>query len=559
MSTLQPTAKTRYPSLSSRRLRVLGACATLLAVVALVGLPGAPSPRPASAAQLDASAAQLNASSARLNASAAQLNASSARLDASAAQLDASSVRLDASSARPDASPARPGAPSAAQLNAPSTTEPQSSALSADAYDQNRIVVKYAAPGTLAAHSASAASGEGAEAADERTATRVLNVPAGSSLATTLAKLRSEKGVVWAVPDYKARAAQVFTPNDPGVTGRSPGGWQSVQWNFDGTYGVNAPQAWANVAADGEPGGSKVVVAVLDTGVAYANRGKYKRSPDFNNYTFVQGHDFIDHSSYANDRNGHGTFVTGTIAEATNNHYGLTGLAYAARIMPVRVLDSAGEGEASVIAEGVRFAVKHGARVINMSLEFSSDVGAADIPELIEALRYAYRHNVLVVAAAGNEGSTTIPYPARARHVIAVGATTEHGCLASYSNNGHSITLVAPGGGPDASIPGDPNCNPELPSGHDIFQMTFTGTSPRVFGFPDGYEGTSMATPHVSATAALIIAAHILGGKPTVDQLTARLKDTARKLGDPQDRGLYGAGLLDAAAATARGGPGAVG
>ncbi len=125
---------------------------------------------------------------------------------------------------------------------------------------------------------------------------------------------------------------------------------------------------------------------MLDTGVAYANRGKYRRSPDFNRYSFVQGYDFIDRTPYANDHNGHGTFVAGTIAEATDNHYGLTGLAYDARIMPVRVLDSAGEGDASVIAEGVRFAVRHGARIINLSLEFSSDVGASDIPELIDAL-----------------------------------------------------------------------------------------------------------------------------------------------------------------------------
>ena len=103
-----------------------------------------------------------------------------------------------------------------------------------------------------------------------------------------------------------------------------------------------------------------------------------------------------------------------TIAETTDNGYGLTGLAYGARIMPVRVLDSAGEGEASTIAEGVMFAVKHGAQVINLSLEFSPGVTAVDIPELMEALRYAHRHNVLVVAAAGNEGRTAIAYPARA-------------------------------------------------------------------------------------------------------------------------------------------------
>lgn len=426
------------------------------------------------------------------------------------------------------------------------------------AYDPERIVVKYA-PSAQAARAARASAGGEDESGEEASSTRLLSVPTGAGLDATLAKLRREKDVVWAVPDYVAHASSVSIPNDPGPTGDTPGGWQPVQWNFDGTYGINAPQAWANVAADGAPGGAKVIVAVLDTGVAYANRGKYRRSPDFNKYSFVQGHDFIDRTPYANDHNGHGTFVAGTIAEATNNRYGLTGLAYAARIMPVRVLDSAGEGDASVIAEGVRFAVNHHAQIINLSLEFSSDVGASDIPELIEALRYAYRHNVLVVAAAGNEGSTIIPYPARAGHVIAVGATTEHGCLASYSNDGRGITLVAPGGGPDASLSDDPNCNPELPSGRDIFQMTFTGPSPRVFGFPNGYEGTSMATPHVSATAALIIAAGILGRKPTVAQLTARLKDTARKLGGPQDQGLYGAGLLNAAAATAPGGPGAVG
>jgi serine protease len=301
-----------------------------------------------------------------------------------------------------------------------------------------------------------------------------------------------------------------------------------------------------------------VIVAVLDTGVAYANRGRYRRSPDFSKYTFVKGHDFVDHSRYPNDHNGHGTFVAGTIAEATNNSYGLTGLAFAAKIMPVRVLNSEGEGDASTIAEGVRFAVKHGARVINLSLEFSPGVTARDIPELMEALRYAYRKGVVVVAAAGNEGRTAVDYPAKAPHVIAVGATTEHGCLANYSNDGPGLTLVAPGGGADADLPDDPNCHPEEPPGRDVFQMTFTGSSPRVFGFPNGYEGTSMATPHVAATVALMIAGGVLGRKPTVAQITARLRATARKLGGPGDSYLYGAGLLDAAAATAPGGPGAV-
>jgi serine protease len=297
---------------------------------------------------------------------------------------------------------------------------------------------------------------------------------------------------------------------------------------------------------------------VLDTGVAYANRGPFRRSPDFTALEFVRGYDFVSRNPFPNDRNGHGTFVASTIAEATNNGRGLTGLAFGARLMPVRVLDSQGEGEASTIAEGVRFAVRHGAQVINLSLEFSPGVTASDIPELIEALRYARRRGVLVVGAAGNEGHAAIAFPARAPTVVSVGATTEHGCLASYSNDGSGLTLVAPGGGADASLPGDPNCRPDLPPGRDIYQVTFTGSSPRVFGVPTGYEGTSMAVPHVSATAALVIASGVLGRHPTPTQIVARLQATARKLGGPSDQALYGAGLLDAAAATAPGGPGAL-
>ncbi len=379
-----------------------------------------------------------------------------------------------------------------------------------------------------------------------------VEVPASSSVQATLARLRGEQGVEWAVPDYVAHEAGELIPNDTGE-GTTPGDWQQLQWNFSGPFGVKAPEAWANVAEDGAPGGKGVVVAVLDTGVAYSDRGRFRRSPDFSRYGFVPGYDFIARNKYPNDRNGHGTFVAGTIAEATNNRFGVTGLAFAAKIMPVRVLDEAGEGDASVIAEGIRFAVRHRAQVINLSLEFSSDVTGADVPELTEALRYAYKHNVVVVAAAGNEGSTAIPYPARGPHVIAIGASTEHGCLASFSNYGRGIALVAPGGGPDASLAGDPNCHPELPAGRDIYQMTFAPPALNAFGFPPGYEGTSMATPHVAATAALIIAAGILGRKPTPSQILARLKATATPLGGPRDRTLYGAGLLNAGAATAKG------
>ncbi|HEU0316401.1 MAG TPA: S8 family serine peptidase, partial [Solirubrobacteraceae bacterium] len=373
-----------------------------------------------------------------------------------------------------------------------------------------------------------------------------------------------EPGVAWAVPDYIAHIAQAPTPppalpplipNDPGRSG-VPGGWEQMQWNFAGPFGVNAPEAWANVAAVGRPGGAGVVVAVLDTGVAYADHGRFRRSPDFGARQFVRGYDFVDGTTHPDDHNGHGTHIAGTIAEQTNNGVGLTGLAYGARIMPVRVLDAHGDGDATAIARGVIFAVKHHADIINMSFEFSSDVTASSIPQLTAAIAYAHDRGVLVVGAAGNEGTPEVAYPARARYVLSVGATTEHGCLSDFSNDGRQLSLVAPGGGADAStLPDDPNCHPQEPPGRNVFQETFLGGSARVFGFPSGYEGTSMAAPHVSAAAALVIASGVLGPHPSPDALAARLERTARPLGPPGDVGHYGAGLLDAAAATAPGGP----
>ncbi len=456
---------------------------------------------------------------------------------------------------------------------------PASAPQSAAAYAPGVVIVGYGSSPSPAARAAIVHAAGAVDPIPLAARTRLLTLRRGASVPAAIVRLRHTRDVAWAVPDYiaheaalpsgagsgvtasaatsaSAAASEPF-PNDPGLA-KIPGGWQQLQWNFVGLFGVQAPQAWNHLIADHAAGGRGVIVAVLDTGVAYANRGHFRISPDFYRYQFVKGYDFIAHNRYPNDRNGHGTDVAGTIAEATNNHKGLTGLAYGVRLMPVRVLDSEGDGDASVIAKGVRFAVKHGARVINLSLEFPTGITASDIPELISALRYANRHGVVVVAAAGNEAHAAAAYPARAPSVIAVGASTEHGCLASYSNYGTGLTLVAPGGGPDATLPGDPNCRPEAPAGQDIFQVTFSGSSPRRFGIPDGYEGTSMATPHVAATAALVIASRVLGRHPSPARVAARLMATARPLGDPGDSKLYGAGLLDAAAATAPGGPGAL-
>ena len=162
---------------------------------------------------------------------------------------------------------------------------------------------------------------------------------------------------------------------------------------------------------------------------------------------------------------------------------------------------------------------------------------------------------MLVVAASGNDDAGQLSYPAKARWVVSVGATTFDGCLGYYSNFGPGLTLVAPGGGADKDIAGDPHCRPANSPDTDIFQETFADVespSLRVFGLPSGYFGTSMAAPHVSATAALIIASGVLGAHPTVSDIVARLSATATPLGaNGGDHRHYGAGLVNAAAATA--------
>ena len=379
---------------------------------------------------------------------------------------------------------------------------------------------------------------------------RVVRTRPGETVARAIRRLRRQPGVAYAVPNYIAHIAEPWIPDDPGKA-HARGGWEAMQWNFLAASGVDAPDAWGNLIADGRPGGAGVVIAVLDTGVAYRSWRRFRRSPDFQGTRFVDPRDFVAHNSFPLDRNGHGTLVAGTIAETTNNGFGLTGLAYGASIMPVRVLDATGAGNASTISAGIVYAVKHGAQVINLSLQFSVGISPREIPDIIDAVHYAYARGVVVVAAAGNDGVSQLAYPARDSEVISVGATTADRCLAVYSNSGAGIDLVAPGGGDDASIPGDPDCRPNanLP---DIYQMTLLNPAqPSRFGFPAGYEGTSMAAPHVSATAALVIASGILGPRPTVDQIEARLKATAEHLGSPGPNRLFGFGLVDAGAATA--------
>jgi serine protease len=368
----------------------------------------------------------------------------------------------------------------------------------------------------------------------------------GKSVRETVTELRRDPKLAYAVPNYVARASQ-FTPNDPSLR---------RQWNLIEPFGIGMPEAWSLAAAAGAPGGRGAVVAVVDSGVAFERYGGFRRAPDLRGSTFVRPWDFVDRDRHPNDRYGHGTHVTGTIAQATNNGVGVAGVAYGVKIMPLKVLNDFGEGDSVAIAKAIRYAAKHRADVINLSLEFDRRVVAAEIPEILSAIRYAHTRGAVIVAASGNskpgrQSLRRVAYPARATEVIAVGATTRSGCRSEYSSFGADLDVVAPGGGVDAD-PAAPEeaqlCHPET-SGDWIYQQTFIGNSVRRFGLPGGYEGTSMASPHVAGIAALVIASHRLGDRPSPSQIQAHIQATARDLGVPGFDSRYGWGLVDAARA----------
>lgn len=350
-----------------------------------------------------------------------------------------------------------------------------------------------------------------------------LRIPTGLDAKMFAERLAADPRVEYAEPNYIAHALMI--PNDP---------YYSYQWHFHNSDygGVQAEQAW-DIST-----GTGVTVAIIDTGIAYENyrprwRERYEIAPDLAGSCFVAGHDFVNSDSHANDDHGHGTHVAGTVAQRTNNNLGTAGLAHSACLMPVKVLDAQGRGTYADIAEGIRFAADNGARVINLSLG-----GEADAAVLREAVAYAHGDKkVTIVAAAGNNGSSTVLYPAAYDgQVIAVGATRYDKTLTSYSSHGPSLDLVAPGGDLSVDQNGDGY-------GDGILQQTFD-KDPQDWGYWF-YQGTSMASPHVAAVAAMVIANGTFGP----ESVRAALEGSAEDLGSPGRDNTYGWGLVDAAGA----------
>ena len=335
----------------------------------------------------------------------------------------------------------------------------------------------------------------------------------------------------------------VSTPNDTRY---------NEQWQyFEPAAGINAPTAWDSAT------GSGVTVAVIDTG--------YRPHADLM-ANIVDGYDFISETAVSNDgdlRDGdasdpgdwheagecggasnsswHGTHVAGTIAALTNNGSGVAGVAQNARILPVRVLGRCG-GYTSDIADGIIWASGgavndiptnvNPARIISMSL---SGAGACNTT-MQNAIDSARSRGTTVIVAAGNESADATDFtPANCSGVIAVAATTRAGGRTYYSNFGPLIDLAAPGG--DGN--GDPANN--------ILSTLNTGTTTPGADSYAAYAGTSMATPHVSGVAALMLQ---INPTLTPDQIELTLKGTARAFPATCDQ--CGAGIVNAAAAVAR-------
>ncbi|WP_052339147.1 S8 family peptidase [Gorillibacterium massiliense] len=302
-----------------------------------------------------------------------------------------------------------------------------------------------------------------------------------------LIKYFAKHNVEYAEPHYFYMTNEApMTPNDQL--------YSRYQWNLPK---INTENGWTQ-----SKGSSDVIVAVVDTGVDLNH-------PDLQG-RLVKGYNVFDQSSSAKDDVGHGTHVAGVIAATVNNSLGIAGMTWNNPIMPVKVLDSSGSGNTYNVAQGIIWAADHGAKVINLSLG-----NYASSSFLQDAIRYAFDKDIVLIAAAGNDNTDKPGYPAAYDEVFAVAATDEGNKKASFSNYGDYIDVAAPG-------------------------VSIAST------YPDNQyaalSGTSMASPHVSALAALIRSANPALKNTEVMDI---MRKSANDLGNPGKDNQFGYGEIN--------------
>ena len=309
----------------------------------------------------------------------------------------------------------------------------------------------------------------------------VLKVPAGTVENTVLA-LTNNPLVEYAEPNFIARIQ--VNPNDPfedSICYTIPSEGCVKQWAWKK---VQAYEAWTL-----ETGGS-VKIAIVDTGVAKSHEDLPK--------VFAQ-RNFVNSSQNADDDNGHGTHVAGTIGALTNNGRGVSGANWRVRLLAAKVLDGSGSGTYAAVANGIIWAADNGAKVINLSLG-----GTSPSSTLQNAVNYAWNKGAVLACAAGNSGTDDKLYPAAYDKCIAVAASNQNNARAGFSNYGAGwVDVAAPGVKILSTIP--------LATGWGTYAY-------------DAWSGTSMATPHVAGLAGLIWASGRCGGAKCVRK---RIEDRA--------------------------------
>ncbi len=355
----------------------------------------------------------------------------------------------------------------------------------------------------------------------------------------------SDPEIAKAEPNFIFKTTAV--PNDSYYN--SSGLWGQAYGDLWGLKKINAEAAWNTTT-----GSSNIVVADIDTGVD-------RDHPDLKNNMWVNskeipnngidddtnafvddyyGWDFANFDNDPMDDNGHGTHTAGTIAGVGNNGQGVAGVAWKAKIMPVKYLDAGGSGSSWAAAQALIYAANMGAKISSNSWGGYDDVGTVSVID--DALNYEYNKGMTIVAAAGNNNTNALSFsPANSNRVIAVAASGVNDQKACFSNYGERIDVAAPGG--DSA-----NCGGQ---DNDILSTKSSKADPYFAGIGSGNaytkaRGTSMAAPHVSGLAALILAKY---PNATNDQVRNAIRLGADDLGAAGTDTTYGAGRINASKA----------